>query len=71
MFSAYSLKNSQNVLIQSFQQHKECFFSIPSNVQIVDIEYPQGICSTIFVAQEFFGLFAHPSTFLIKDSIAA
>ena len=39
--------------------------------QIVDIEYPQGICSPIYVVEKFSGLFAHPSTFLIKDSITA
>ena len=37
-----------------------------SNPQIVDIEYPQGICSSIFVVEEFSGLFANPSIFLIK-----
>ena len=37
-----------------------------SNPQIVDIEYPQGICSdkNIFVVEEFCRLFAHPSIFL-------
>ena len=28
---------------------------------MVDIEYPQGICSPIFVVEDFYGLFAHPS----------
>ena len=41
------------------------------NLQIVDIEYLQGICSPTFVVEEFSGLFAHPSIFLIKDSISA
>ena len=31
------------------------------NAQIVDIEYAQGICSTIFVVEEFSGSFPHPS----------
>ena len=42
--------------------------SILSKAHIVDIEYAQGICLPIFVAEEFSGLFAHPSIFLIKDS---
>ena len=42
-----------------------------SNAQIVDIEYQQGICSPTFVVEEFLGLFAYPSIFLIKDSISA
>ena len=34
--------------------------------RIVDIEYPQGLRSLIFVVEDFFGLFVHPSFFLIK-----
>ena len=37
--------------------------SIWSNVQIVDIQYPQGICFSIFVVENFSGLFAHPPIF--------
>ena len=33
---------------------------------IVDIEYPQGLSSLIFVVEDFFGLFVHPCFFLIK-----
>ena len=33
---------------------------------IVDIAYPQGLRSLIFVVEDFFGLFAHPSFSLIK-----
>ena len=40
-------------------------------LQIFDIEYLQGICSPIFVAEDFSGLFAHPSIFLIEDSMSA
>ena len=43
---------------------------LQSNAPIVDIEYPQGICSPIFDLEEFSGLFAHSSIFLIKDSIS-
>ena len=44
-------------------------FSILSNVHIVDIEYPEGICSPSFAVDDVSGLFLHPSTFLIKDKI--
>ena len=37
--------------------------SIWSSVQIVDIQYPQGICFSIFVVENFSGLFAHPPIF--------
>ena len=37
--------------------------TILSKAYIVDIEYPQGICSPIFVVEEFSGLFTHPSVF--------
>ena len=37
-----------------------------SNSQIVDIEYPQGICLPIFVVEEFSGLFAHSLIFYLK-----
>ena len=39
--------------------------------QIVEIEYPQRICSPFFVVEDFSGLFAHKSIFLIKDSVSA
>ena len=41
-----------------------------SNPQIVNIEYPQGICSPVFAVEEFSVLFSRPSTFLIKDSMS-
>ena len=50
----------------SFPWYKVCLSFMWSNPQIVDIEYPQGICSdkNIFVVEEFCRLFAHPSIFL-------
>ena len=39
-----------------------------SNPQIVDNEYPQGVCLPIFVLEEYLGLFLHRSIFLIKHS---
>ena len=62
-----SLKEVQNVFIQSSPQYKVCLFSILSKVHIVDIEHLQGICLPNFVAEDFYGLFAHPSIFLVKD----
>ena len=38
---------------------------------MADIEYPQGMCSTIFVVDNFSGLFSHAYIFLIKDSTSA
>ena len=42
-----------------------------SNPQIVENESPQRICSPHFAVEEFSGLFAHLSIFLIKDSTSA
>ena len=39
--------------------------------QIIDIEYPQEICSPTFVVEELSGLFAHSPDFLIRDSMLA
>ena len=60
--------DSQNFSIQSTPLYTSCLFSVPSNVHIIDTEYPQGMCSPIFVVVNFSGLFFHPSTFLIKES---
>ena len=64
-----SLKDLQN-FIQSFSRYKVWLFSKWSNDQI-DIEYPQGIFSTISVVEDYSGLFAHSSIILIKDSMLA
>ena len=53
----------------SFPRNKVCLSSMGSNPQIVDIEYPRGICSPIFVVQDLPGLFARPSIFKIKYSV--
>ena len=60
---ACSFKDSQNFFIQSFPRYKVCLFLICLNPKIVGIEYAQGICSPIFIAEDFSGLFAHPSNF--------
>ena len=44
--------HTMKLFIQSFPRYKVCLFSIGSNPQLVDIEYPQGICSPIFVVEE-------------------
>ena len=36
-----------------------------------DMEYPQGIFSPILVVEDFSGLLAHPSIFLIKNSMSS
>ena len=36
------------------------------NDNIVDIEKPDGICSNIFIVDEFSGLFLHPSIIFVK-----
>ena len=54
---AHSLKISQNVLIQLSPRYKLCLFSISLNSQIICIEYLQGICFSIFVVEDFSGLF--------------
>ena len=41
------------------------------NDDIVDIEKPDGICSLIFVVDDFSGLFLLPSIFFIKHSRSA
>ena len=46
-------------------------FSMLLHEDIVDIERPDGICSLTFVADEFSGLFLHPSIFSIIHSRSA
>ena len=58
-FVACSLRELQNVFVQSFSRYKPCLISISSKALIADNEYPQGICSPTFVVEDFFHLFAH------------
>ena len=51
-----SLREIQNIFMQSSPRYKLYVFFILSNAHIVDIEYPQGICSPIYVAEDFSGL---------------
>ena len=58
-FVACSLKQIQNAFVRSFLQCKIPLFSMLSKNHIGDIEWPQGICSPIFVAEELSGLWVH------------
>ena len=53
MFSWRSTKP----LLKSFPLYKVGLFSTLLKAQIVDIEYPLGICSLIFVVEYYSGLF--------------
>ena len=46
-------------------------FYVIKNDLIVDIEYHQEICLLNFVVEELSGLIAHPSIFVINDSMSA
>ena len=70
MFFVYFLKEVQNFFRQYFPQYKVCLFSMWSNAQIVDREYPQGICSPISVVEKFSALFAYPSMILVKNPMS-
>ena len=63
IFIAYSLKNSQNLFIQSLNLYKSWVLSMLVNEDIAEIEKGDGICSFTFVVDEFSGLFLHPSIF--------
>ena len=64
-FIVCSFKNSQNFFIQSLSMCTSCLFSMLLNEDIAEIEKPDGICLLTFVADEFSGLFLHPSIFLL------
>ena len=65
IFFACSIKNSQQFFIQSLPLYTSCLFSMLLNEDVVQIEKPDEICSLTFVADEFSGLFLHPSFFSI------
>ena len=44
-----SLKDTQNIFIQSLPLYASCLFSMLLDEDIVDIEKPDGICSLTFV----------------------
>ena len=57
--------------MQSLPLYTSWFFLMLLNKDIVDIEKPDGICSLTYVADEFSGLFLHPSEFSIIHSRSA
>ena len=65
IFFVCSLKGSQSFLIQSLLWHNKYFCFLCD--QIVNTEYPQGMCSPIFLHL----LFSHLSIFLVKDPMSA
>ena len=54
--------------MQSLPLYTSCLFYVSLNDNIVDIEKPGGIYLPTFIADDFSGIFLHPSTFSIKDS---
>ena len=66
-----SLKDSQNVFVQSLPLYASCLFSMLLNGDIVDIRKPDGVCPLAFVADKFLGLILHPSVFSIIHSKSA
>ena len=65
-----SLKDSKTFFMQSLPLDISCLFSIVLNDDVGDIEKADGKCSPTSVADEFSGLFLHPSIFSIKHSRA-
>ena len=63
IFTECSLKDSQKFLMQSSPLCKPSIFSIPLDVYIVDIAYPQGICSPTFDVDNFSRYFLYSCTF--------
>ena len=57
--------------MQSLPLYTSCLFYALLNDDIVDIGKPDGICFGTFVADEFSGLFLHPSVFSFKYSKSA
>ena len=63
---ACSLKDSQNIFMQSLRLCTLCLFSMYLNGNIVDIEKPDGVYLLTFVVNEFLGLSLHPSIFSMR-----
>ena len=63
-----SLKDPENLFMQSLPLHRSRLFSIPLNDDIVDIEKADEICSLTFVVDDFSGCYLHLSRLTIKDS---
>ena len=70
-FSFRVLLRIRKTFMQSLPLNTSCLFRTPLNDNIVDTEKPDGIYSPTFVADNFSGLFLHPSIFSLKDSRSA
>ena len=67
-FLALSLKDSQKILSCNhyLYRHHDCFLYL--NDYIINIEKSNGIRSSKFVVNDFYGLFLHSSVLYIKHS---
>ena len=66
-----SLKDLQNLFMQSLPQYTSCLFSVLLNDDIADIEKLDGIYSLTFVVDQFSVFFLHSLIFSIKHSRSA
>ena len=66
MSTTCSLKDSQNFFMQYLLLYIPCLFSMVLNDDIVDTEKTDGICSLIFVVNEFSGFFNICQSFLLN-----
>ena len=71
IFMVCSLKDSQNVFMESLNLYTSCFFSMLLNDDILYIIKPDRICLTNLVVDEFSEWFLHQSIFSIIDSKSA
>lgn len=63
-----SLKDSENLFMQSLPLYATCLFSIHLNDDIVNNQKSDGISLATFSVDEFSGLFLLPSVFPIEHS---
>ena len=63
---ACSLKDSQNVLMQSLPLYTSSLFSMVLNEDIEDLEKPDEICSLAFVVDDFQDFFYIHQSFLLN-----
>ena len=60
IYSASSLKDSQNLFIQPLRLYTSCLSSMLLNDDIIDTEKPDRVCYPTFNVNQFSGLFLHP-----------
>ena len=65
-FLACSLKDSQNVLMQSLPLYTSSLFSMVLNEDIEDLEKPDEICSLAFAVDDFQDFFYIHQSFLLN-----